>query len=157
MHQLMRILLIPAYLCICGFTSPQNQPDQFYLDKIKDHTPSIVVVHATYPETFKATINVFRDLNINILKKDLSGKMILGTHIIQGVLVACSYGVFFTNEDSGEIKVSVKVHGNWFDGDYVVNKIKDEVELQKKLEQAKIVKYSVSYNVGSTILHFLNL
>lgn len=131
MRLLAIIFLIPIYLCLCGYVSLQNQSDEYYIDKLKQHDPSVLIVQSTYPEAFKATVNIFRDLNINILKKDFQTKMILGAYYAAGSFAA--YGAFFEDDTNGRTKISIRVHGAWFGGEYIIKKIKDEIELQKKI------------------------
>ena len=120
-------------LCLSGYTQCQTMSDEYILRELKRREPTQITLQASYSEVFKATINVFQDFNINILRKNYEDKLILGTCYYEVPMRIGIYGAFFKEGGRNRIEIIIKVQGGWFSANYILNKIKEEVELQKKL------------------------
>jgi len=118
----------------CVSMGLERMPDSYYLNQLKEIKKSNeITLQKPYADIFNAVINVFRDLNINILKKDYEGKVVFGAYYAEGCYTV--YGVFFEEDGRDKTKIIVKSNGAWFSDDFVFNKIKEEIELQKKLNE----------------------
>jgi len=127
------VLLLMLCFCLCGYTHLQIMSDEYILRELNRREPSEAILKASYPEVFKATISVFQDLNINIVRKDYESKLIFGNCFEEGRTGI--YGAFFEDTGNNGTKISIKYQGPWFGSDFILNKIKEEIELQKKIER----------------------
>jgi len=136
--QLITVLVIGMVFVFNGCASVsmglERMPDSYYLNQLKEIKKSKeVIFQEPYSNIFNAVTNVFRDLNINVLKKDYEGKIVFGAYYAPGCYTV--YGVFFETYDKDKTKVTVKSNGAWFSDNFVFNKIKEEIELQKNLNE----------------------
>ena len=134
------VLLLVLCLCLCGYTRLQIMSDEYILRELNRREPSEAILKASYPEVFKATISVFQDLNINIIRKNYEAKFIFGNCFEEDRMRYCLdptgiYGAFFEDNGNNGTKISIKCQGPWFSSDFILNKIKEEIELQKKMER----------------------
>lgn len=117
---------------LCGCASVSGRIDSRVdvlarLDRSQQATLS-----SSYNDAFKAAINVLRDLNISILKKDYDKRMIIGTRLPEEI---CSnYGIYFDTIAANETKITVKAEGLYYNDSFVLQKIEEEITLQQKLK-----------------------
>jgi len=92
-----------------------------------------LIADTSYKEAFKAVNNVFNDTNTLLVKKDFDGKEIAATYC-----VGCgrtNYVVLFEVINNQTTKIVLKATGMYLDADIMIDKIKKEIELQKKLKE----------------------
>lgn len=122
---------------LSGFEFTQKE-DNYYLEKINEIKKTTKITFLSpYPKVFQAVVNVFRDLNINIVKKDYAGKFIYGIYTTDYFSRAC-YGIYaisFNEQTDNITEIIVKVDDRaWFGPEFFCNKIKEEIKLEKEFE-----------------------
>lgn len=131
--KVMKLFLICAlYFSLCGYIFFQDQPDSYYLEKLNQAQGSVqITLDASYAEAFRATLDVLRDFNINIVKKGYDAKTILGAYYIGDCYAV--YGIFFEEGPEGKTNLTVKASGKCFSAEFIFNRIIAEVKVQKGL------------------------
>lgn len=132
------ICLLILIMVVCGCASVPfgslNQKVNAYVDNFrKSPKYKELVLNASYIETFEAVINVFRDLDIKILKKDLESEVIFGSLYPEKYLN--HYVAFFEKEKDNRTKVIFKASGMLLNTTFILEKIQEEIELQQKLNE----------------------
>jgi hypothetical protein len=128
------VMAITLIISGCASMGLERMPDTYYLNQLKEvKKTKEIIIQKSYADAFNAVINVFRDLNINILKKDYEGKVVFGAYYTESCYTV--YGVFFEEEGKDKTNIIVKSNGAWFSDDFVFNKIKEEIKLQEKLNE----------------------
>ncbi|MCK9573039.1 MAG: hypothetical protein M0R20_01370 [Candidatus Omnitrophica bacterium] len=123
------IYLITILMLLTGCASLSEKGD-IYLSNLEKHKHSKeIIVNSSYEEAFSAVIEVFRDLGINVLKKDYKGKKILGSLYPEHYMN--HYGVFFTEESNGKTKITLKATGFLINEDAILEKIKEVLSQPK--------------------------
>ncbi len=98
-----------------------------------------IILNASYLEAFRATIFVFRDLDIRIYKKDYKNKVISATFNVTSYKSGYgeAYRVFFEKGSENRTKIVLKIvklsSQMYYKEETILDKIQEEIELQRKL------------------------
>lgn len=117
------------------FGSLSKKTNAYIKDFRKQSKSKQTILKASYLEAFKAVISVFRDLDIKILKKDLEGKVIFGSLYPEKYFN--HYAVFFEDKPENEIEVTLKASGMLLDQDFILEKIREEIDFQRQLDAGR--------------------
>ncbi len=131
----MKKIIVPVLmsLLIFGCASVPQRIDSRLNDLTQLKRSKEITIKTGYNEAFLAAINVFRDLNIGILQKDYENRVIIGTGLPDAI--GSNYGIFFELPTLSEVKIIVKAKGFYYNDDFILTKIKEEIGLLNKLKQ----------------------
>ncbi|MFA5305443.1 MAG: hypothetical protein WDL99_07290 [Candidatus Omnitrophota bacterium] len=120
-------------LTLVGGCASLSEKGDIYLHNLERHKHSKeIVVSSSYDEAFNAVIETFRDLGINVLKKDYENKKILGSLYPEHYMN--HYGVFFSDMGDNKIKITLKATGFLINEDTILEKINETLS-QPKLKK----------------------
>ncbi|MCK9614715.1 MAG: hypothetical protein M0R48_04320 [Candidatus Omnitrophica bacterium] len=127
------IYLIFILILLNGCASLSEKGD-IYLNNLEKHKHyKEIVVNSSYDEAFSAAIEVFRDLGINVLKKDYENKKILGSLYPEHYW--SHYGVFFSDVGDDKTKITLKATGFLINEDTILEKIKETLSQPKLMNR----------------------
>ena len=124
MKRIYLFILIPI---ICGCATYHQKIDRYINNLEQSDRFEEIVIEGSYQEVFQAVLTVFHDLSLVIPKKDFEGKKIYGVIYGEGQRLA------LFKEENGKIKVVLKSSGFYYDDRIILEKIQEEIELQKRL------------------------
>ncbi len=131
MKKIIYLIFILILLSSCASLSEKGD---IYLNNLEKHKHSKeIVVNSSYDEAFNAVIEVFRDLGINVLKKDYENKKILGSLYPEHYWN--HYGVFFSDAGDNKIKITLKATGFLLNEDTILEKIKEALSQPKLINR----------------------
>ena len=130
------LLFIGLFLVGCS-TSNMMVEDQ--LNSLKEN-PSYredkqITLDCSYKEAFKATVSVFHDLGIAILKKEFDGKEIFATDFTLAAAGSASRYLVSFKQDGDKVLINIRksTFTYNYESDFIFEKIKKELDIQKKL------------------------
>lgn len=132
-----KILYLSILIAITSGCTPASlgtleQKTNAYIESFeKSQKYEEIILNVSYLETFKAVINVFRDLDVRILKKDLEEQVIFASLYPRKYFN--HYAVFLEKERNNRTKVILKASGMLLNSNFILKKIEEEVILQRKL------------------------
>ncbi|MDP8289770.1 MAG: hypothetical protein P9M02_02220 [Candidatus Susulua stagnicola] len=136
MKKLIYLLLVAMLVSGCTSSFMVYQKQDWQIDYFQDSKCfKKITVKASYPETFKVVISVFRDLSINILKKDYEKGSIFGSR--SPYLRYNYYGAFFKEINKNEIEIILKANhiaissGLYLENEFILSQIQKELEFQR--------------------------
>ncbi len=125
-----KIIYLIAILILLNGCASLSEKGDIYLHNLERQKHSKeIVVSSSYDEAFSAVIEVFRDLGINVLKKDYKEKKILGSLYPEHYWN--HYGVFFSDIRDNKIKITLKATGFLINEDTILEKIKETLSQPK--------------------------
>ena len=124
-RKLCSTLILGFYIFLCGFTvSLEKEPVEYYLNYLSKTSAVEVQSDSSYDIAFRASVNVLRDLNVNIIKKDYEERVIVGAYYSSGCFSA--YSVNFKTSN-GKTVIEIKGRGAWFSSDFIADRIQKEI------------------------------
>lgn len=138
------ILLFVLILTLTGCSTMSNKEISRCIRDIENSPRSEeITIEGTYKEVFQATVEVFHNLCIQILEKDFDNKRIFGINYVVKEFLTSNAGSdryiisFEPNLKNNEVKITIKsipLVRYHFTTEFILQKIQEEIELQRKLK-----------------------
>lgn len=127
------IYLFVLAMLVSGCANLSQKSDTYLNNLEKRKHSREIIVNNSYEESFKAVIETFHNLSINILKKDYEGQEILGSLYPKRYMN--HYGIFFSDAGNNKTRIVLKATGFIINEDVILEKIQEELLLQTKLNK----------------------
>ncbi len=125
MKKIISSLILVSLLALFGCMSLPEKAD-YYLKNLRNTKHAVeITVNVPYLKVYDSTIIVFKDLGVNILKKDFEGKVIFASFYPKQYLN--HYAVFF-DDLAGRTRIVLKATGFLLNEHVLLQKIKEESE-----------------------------